>query len=224
MSNATHDPCIEIAGEALTLLPERALYWSRRDMLIVADMHWGKAATFRAAGLALPEGNMGSDLARLDQALQRSGARQLILLGDLLHARAGRTDIVLAQMASWRARWRDLAITLVRGNHDRRAGDPPPTMDIPCVDEPFALEPFVLCHHPQQSPLGYVLAGHLHPAVQLRGAGRQQMRLACFWFGTHSAVLPAFGSFTGSALISPVLGDRVFALAGDEIVPIQPTV
>ena len=188
-------------------------------MLIVADLHWGKAATFRAAGLAIPEGG-ADDLARLDRALQRTGAQRLMLLGDLLHARAGRTESVLAQLGAWRARWPALDITLVRGNHDRGAGDPPPGWRFECVDEPFMIEPFALCHHPKESDRGYVLAGHLHPAVQLRGAGRQQLKLPCFWFGPRIGVLPAFGGFTGNALIAPAPGDRVVALAGDELAEI----
>jgi uncharacterized protein len=211
---------IELAGEQLILLPERALFWPRGEMLIAADLHWGKAATFRAAGLAIPQGGTADDLARLDRALRRTGARRLALLGDLLHARAGRAETLLEQIGSWRARWPDLDILLIRGNHDRGAGDPPPEWGFRCVDEPFAAAPFVLRHHPRASPDGYVLAGHTHPAVRLRGAGRQQLRLACFWFGPHVGVLPAFGGFTGSAVVSPAAEDRVFAVAGDEVLSV----
>jgi DNA ligase-associated metallophosphoesterase len=214
------DETIVVADENLTLLPERALHWPRREMLIVADLHWGKSATFRAAGLAIPEGSLADDLARLDRALTHTGARRLVLLGDLLHARAGRAETVLEQIGSWRARWPDLNILLVRGNHDRGAGDPPPEWGFGCVDEPFALAPFVLRHHPKEAPDGYVLAGHLHPAVRLRGAGRQQVRLACFWFGARMGVLPAFGGFTGSALVTPAADDRVFALTGDQVLAV----
>jgi metallophosphoesterase superfamily enzyme len=39
---------------------------------------------------------------------------------------------------------------LVRGNHDSRAGDPPASLGIRVVDEPFAVGPFAACHHPQR--------------------------------------------------------------------------
>lgn len=215
------DQAVAIAGETLHLLPERAAYWPRQGALLVADLHLGKAATFRAAGLPVPEGGTGADLARLEQALRRTGARRLILLGDLLHARDGRSSAVLAQVASWRAGRPELEVTLVRGNHDRGAGDPPAAWRFTCKGEPWALPPFVLRHHPHESADGYVLAGHLHPAVALRGAGRQRARPPCFWFGARVGVLPAFGGFTGGATIAPRPGDRVFALAGDEVVPVQ---
>ncbi len=214
------DISTQLAGEAVVLLPERALFWPRRQLLIAADLHWGKAATFRAAGMPVPEGSTAHDLEWLDRALARTGARELALLGDLLHARAGRTAELLTQIGAWRARWPALAITLVRGNHDRRAGDPPAEWGFAVAGEPLLVEPFVLCHHPQESPAGYVLAGHLHPAVRLRGSGRQQLRLPCFWFGPRTGVLPAFGGFTGSATVAPAPGDQVFALADGAVVPV----
>jgi hypothetical protein len=36
-----------VAGEKLGLFAERAIYWPARSTLLVADPHFGKAATFR---------------------------------------------------------------------------------------------------------------------------------------------------------------------------------
>jgi uncharacterized protein len=48
------DVMLTIAGEDVLLLPERALFWPRACALVVADVHWGKAASFRAAGIPIP--------------------------------------------------------------------------------------------------------------------------------------------------------------------------
>ena len=45
---------IELEGEKIALLPERALYWPAQHTLIVADLHWGKAGHFRKNGIAIP--------------------------------------------------------------------------------------------------------------------------------------------------------------------------
>ncbi|MEZ4467584.1 MAG: hypothetical protein R3F43_24855 [bacterium] len=42
---------LEVAGEVLWLLPERALYWPAAGVLAVADLHWGKAETFQQHGV-----------------------------------------------------------------------------------------------------------------------------------------------------------------------------
>ena len=209
-----------IAGEEVVLLPERAMLWPAARTLLVADPHWGKAAAFRAAGLAVPGGTTGEGLARLSAALERTGARRLVILGDLFHARAGRSARVLDEAAGWRARHPEVSMVLVRGNHDRHAGDPPRELGIDCVDAPLVEPPFVLTHYPDPSPAGYVLAGHLHPSVSLRGRGRQRERLPCFHFGARVGVLPAFGPFTGTADVSVVPGDRVYVVTGDEVVAV----
>lgn len=211
---------IEVRGERLLLLPERAVYWERRETLFVADAHFGKDATFRALGVPVPAGTTGGTLARLDAALARTGARRLVFLGDLLHAREGRTDAVFAELTRWKGARPTLDWTLVRGNHDRRAGDPPAALAIGCRDEPVAEPPFVLAHRPSASTEGYVLAGHLHPAVDLSGAGRARERLPCFWVRSSMMVIPALGEFTGVASVAPEAGDRVYAVAGSEVVSI----
>jgi DNA ligase-associated metallophosphoesterase len=209
---------VDLQGESLLLLPERALLWERTGTLIVADAHLGKAAAFRAAAIPMPGGTTTEALSRLAAALARTGARRLLLLGDFFHARSGRAAPTLAAIADWRRRHADLEVVLVRGNHDLGAGDPPCEWGFDCHDEPWIEPPFAFRHHPEKETAGYVLAGHIHPAISLSGPGGQHERLPCFLFGERIGLLPAFGGFTGGATVRPRRGDRVFALAGEEVV------
>jgi len=211
---------VEIAGESVVLLPEKALYWPARGWLLVADVHLGKSASFRAMGVPVPGGTTGETLARLDAAIARVVPREVVFLGDFLHSRQARKPGVLEAAAVWRATHADVAMTLVRGNHDRHAGDPPAALQIDTVSEPFAAGPFLLCHHPEPRAEGYVLAGHLHPAVRVSGRGRDTLRLPCFHFTSRVGCLPAFGAFTGTALVSRTSGDRCFALADDRVIDV----
>jgi DNA ligase-associated metallophosphoesterase len=212
---------VDLQGESLLLLPERALLWERTGTLVVADAHLGKAAAFRAAAIPLPGGTTTEALSRLSAALARTGARRLLLLGDFFHARAGRAARTLAAIAAWRERHADLGVVLVRGNHDKGAGDPPPEWGFDCQDEPRIEPPFAFRHHPEEENSHYVLAGHIHPAVSLSGFGGLRERLPCFLFGERVGLLPAFGGFTGGATVRPRRGDRVFVVAGEEIVSIS---
>ena len=220
MTPGPGDVRIDLVGESVVLLPERAVFWERESTLLVADPHLGKAAAFRAAAIPLPGGTTTETLGRLSSALERTGARRLLVLGDFFHARAGRAARTLAAISAWRDRYMDLDLLLVRGNHDRGAGDPPADWRIVCRDEPWIEPPFAFCHHPAEGPEGYTLAGHLHPAVALSGPGGQSEKLPCFLFGEHLGLLPAFGGFTGGARVRPRRGDRVYVLAGDEVVPV----
>ena len=214
------DARVRLAGEDVLLLPERALFWPRAATLVAADFHWGKGATFRAAGIPIPVGATGDDLSRLDAALLRTCARRLVVLGDLFHARAGRIAThTLAELRRWRGLRPELEILLVRGNHDRHAGDPPEDLHINCLNAPAFVPPFVLRHEPSDSPDGYTLAGHLHPGLMLTGPGRWE-RLPCFWLTARTAVLPAFGSFTGMAPVAPAPSDRIFVVADGEVLSV----
>ena len=213
----TRDAVCTVRGEELLLLAERAVYWQRMRTLLIADPHFGKAATFRSAGVPVPAGTTDGTLARIDATLARTGATRLIFLGDFLHAREGRSPATVAALGAWRARHEALDVVLVRGNHDRRAGDPPDGLRIRCVDAPLAEPPLGFVHHPGAVAGAYALAGHLHPGATMVGRGRQRLRLPCFWFGAEWAVLPAFGEFTGLAPIDPSPGDQVFVIAGDTV-------
>ena len=210
----------ELAGERVGLLPERALLWPREATLFVADAHFGKDAAFRAHGVPVPAGADGETLAVLDTLVARHDVARIVFLGDFLHARAARTAATLAALAAWRTRHGGLRVLLVRGNHDRHAGDPPPALAIDAVAEPHRLGPFAACHEPADCDGAYALAGHLHPAYVLRGRARQAARLPCFLLGAHSAVLPAFGRFTGTHPVRPAPGERVFVVAGDAVMAV----
>ena len=208
---------VTIAGETLELCAERAAYWPRRRMLLVADPHFGKAASFRALGVRVPRGTTEGTLARLDALVARLAPDRIEFLGDFLHAREGRNDETFRLLAEWRARHGGIAMRLVRGNHDKRAGDPPSDVGIECVDGPVIEAPFALAHHPIRVAESYVLAGHVHPCAALVGPGRQRERLPCFWLGRETGVLPAFGEFTGCAEVTPNDGEAVWVVADDEV-------
>ena len=208
------------AGETLWMMPERALWWPARQVLFVADIHLGKAAAFRAQGQPVPGGTTQENLARLDRLLDLLAPHTLVFLGDFLHAAASRTPSIFEALQDWRTRHAALSMVLVRGNHDKRAGDPPAALGIDVVTEPWLLGPFACCHHPQTHAGHYVLAGHVHPAVALRGAGRDRLRLACFLFEAEMGVLPAFGEFTGGWVVEPAADRRLFAVGGDGVWPV----
>ena len=166
--------------------------------------------------MPVPAGSTDAALQRLDPLLAGTGARGIVFLGDLLHSVRAQGPSTLAALATWRQRHAGLDLTLVRGNHDRHAGDPPAALGVRCVDGPWRLGPWALVHHPDPVPGAYALAGHVHPGVVLAGRAHDRLRLPCFHFGAAIGLLPAFGAFTGLQVVPRQPGDRVFAvLSGD---------
>jgi DNA ligase-associated metallophosphoesterase len=209
---------VEAGAESLTLLPQRAAYWARRRTLFVADVHLGKAASFRRAAIPVPRGSTAETLDRLAAAVAACGAERLVVLGDLVHDATARAAAERAFL-DWRERHAALDILLVAGNHDRRGGGLPERWRVRVVDEPYCMEGYALCHEPQAVGGAYALAGHLHPGVKLV-AGRDRLRLPCFWLRPEGAVLPAFGAFTGLANVVPRRDDRVYVAARNRVVAV----
>jgi uncharacterized protein len=208
-------------GTLLRLLPQRAIFLPEHSALLVADAHIGKAVSFRRLGVPVPGGTTTETLDRLSTALAACQAKQVVFLGDLLHSARSRAPATWAAVERWRAAHADLLLTLVRGNHDSRAGDPPAAWQVRCVNEPLMLGGLALAHHPEPVAGAYVLAGHIHPAVRIGGGqGRRahdSLRLPCFHFGPQVGVLPAFGAFTGMHVMSHSADDRIFVIADDEV-------
>lgn len=199
------------AGETLQLFAARAAFWPKRKTLLIADTHLGKASAFRHAGIAVPEQVTDADLQRLSNLLAFTKAERLVVLGDLFHARSGKSEATIKSVHLWREQRRDLQIDLLIGNHDRATGTLPGDWNIRTTEE-LREPPFVFAHKTCEVKNGFGLYGHVHPAIFC-----DRMRLPCFHFWKDGGMLPAFGSFTGTHPIIPATGDTVFAVQGDEI-------
>lgn len=223
-----------LAGETIALHASGAVLLPAQRTVLVADAHFGKAVSFRRLGVPVPRGTTTETLDRLSTLVADSGARRIVFLGDFLHSRRSHAAGTLDAMSRWREAHPELELVLVRGNHDDRAGDPPASLRIDAMDEPLRLGPFALCHYPRPVRDAYVLAGHWHPCISVKGRAFERLRLPCFWFGDDSGahadcavgVLPAFGAFTGMHRIQPRAGDRIFPVAGDVVraIPALPIV
>jgi uncharacterized protein len=208
---------IEVAGQAVVLLPQKAALLPGSHTLLIADAHVGKATSFRALGVPVPAGTTSETLARLAELIAQHPVRRVVFLGDFLHSARSHAAATLAAVARWREQHAALQLVLVRGNHDDRAGDPPSSLGFEVVDEPLRERGLALCHHPEPREDGFVVAGHLHPCVSVQGRARERLRLPCFHLLDEVLVLPAFGSFTGMHPVQPAPGDRIFAVAGDAV-------
>jgi DNA ligase-associated metallophosphoesterase len=205
--------------QRLWLLPQKAIYWQKKKTLLVADLHIGKSGHFRKSGVAVPEEVAQSNLNKLDKMVELTEADHLIIVGDLFHSSINNE---WNQFINWRKNNRQLEVSLVIGNHDilETANY---HRGIINVFSKLSSGPFLFVHdidqHQDLSKSNqYILSGHIHPAVQLKGRGRQAMKLPCFYFGTEYGVLPAFGGFTGTHIIEPTEKDDIFIIANSKII------
>jgi len=209
----------------VVLLPGRAAFLPASATLLVADLHLGKAATFRKAGIPVPEGSSQADLARLARLVHETAARRLVIVGDLFHAKSGCTDRVFAEFTATRRQFTATEVLLVIGNHDRTLGKVPATLGIDACLPHLADGAWHFVHEPS-APLagsahtGFTISGHLHPTVSLRSPGGERIADRCFVAEATTLVLPAFGSFTGGHRVTPVPGLRLWIARDDGVVEV----
>lgn len=214
---------LRLAGQMLSLLPQRAVFWAERKTLLIADPHLGKDDTFRRAGIPVPVAVAEHDLRRLSALIQALCPSRLVILGDFLHARPEPGDAMHRLLDTWRDRHRSLDVLLVRGNHDHHAGDPVASLGFKVMNEPHDDGPFVYRHHPLKPDAMTdadrpVLAGHLHPGVTVRLDRHQARRVPCFHATAQQFVLPAFGRFTGTARVHPGSPGELYAVAPSRVI------
>lgn len=209
----------------VVLLPGRAAFLPASATLLVADLHLGKAATFRKAGIPVPEGSSQADLARLARLVHETSARRLVIVGDLFHAKSGCTDQVFAEFATARRLFAGTEVILVIGNHDRTLGKVPTTLGLDACLPHLADGAWHFVHEPS-APLtgsahaGFTISGHLHPTVSIRSPGGDQIADRCFVAEATTLVLPAFGSFTGGHRVTPAPGLRLWIARDDGVVEV----
>ncbi|WP_459556595.1 metallophosphoesterase family protein [Lacunimicrobium album] len=220
IENHVEGHVVEVCGCSLELLPGRAIYWGDAGALIVSDLHWGKEATFRHFGLALPD-CLGEDLTRLSMLIERTGATRVLILGDLVHGKHVNEEGTLQKIDAWRANHATVSLQLVLGNHDRKVMRGFETRWGIDVHDELDEGPFRFQHHPEAVRGRYVVAGHLHPKFRLSAPGLGNHVMPGFLFSKEHAVLPAFSAFIDHQVMRPNLTDRVYVIAEGRVIEVS---
>lgn len=206
----------------LDLGPDGTAFEPVSQTLLVADVLVGKAEVFRRLGVPVPAQTSLETLELLTQSIEQSCARRVIVLGDLIHGRLPADHPVFDALSRWRVRHAQADVQLVRGNHDRGAGDLPAYCGINIWPDGKHLGQFKLCQEPGEAELDtLVVCGHVHPVVRLRSR-LDSLRMRCFWVQPKQIVLPAFGAFTGGFAVKPALDDQLFVLDGQTVLKLPP--
>ncbi|MGW9684958.1 ligase-associated DNA damage response endonuclease PdeM [Flagellimonas sp. 2504JD1-5] len=206
---------IQIKGNNFTLHPLGGMFWHEKSMLLISDVHLGKIAHFRKFGAAVPRKAVHKNYLLLDKIVSEFNPFQICVLGDLFHSTLNKEWELFE---NWVSRTPS-EIILVSGNHDIISPHKFEALGIPIFQE-LILEDFLLTHHPEKREGLFNFCGHIHPAIKLKGFGRQNLRLSCFFKSKNQLIFPAFGEFTGTYTLKPKKGDEVFAIVEDEVVKV----
>lgn len=207
---------IQVDNHKVILLPEKALFLESERALILADPHLGKTAHFRKSGIPIPDGIDQTNYQVLQALLASYPVQTVYILGDLFHSHENQEWQVFIQ---WLRNYPQKQFCLIQGNHDILPERAYQEAGLSVFSQVTQLGPFLLSHKPlKEFDTDLInLAGHIHPGIQLRGKGRQSLKLPCFYWTINQMILPAFGHFTGTSPLKIESGDRVFPVADDQV-------
>lgn len=196
------------------LHPEGGLYWEERSMLMIADVHLGKSTHFRKNGLPVPISVTQKNYERLDTIVQFFTPETICFLGDLFHSHLNKEWLLFEE---W-VKKQTSELILITGNHDIISPFKFEKLGF-TLQEEWLLDSFLLTHHPTETEEGFFnFCGHIHPGIQLRGEGKQLLKLPCFFRSEKQLILPAFGDFTGNFTMTPKKEDQVFVITPEEVI------
>lgn len=211
-----------IHGYELQLHPHKAIYWPGRRALLLSDLHLGKGAHFRKAGIPVPLAVSDDNFSRLRELIATFQPQRILLLGDLFHSDRNH---VWRTFCDFTHAYTDVDFELIPGNHDILPPAAYAEARLILRPEIYVVGDLALSHHPLEPadiPAGtYNIYGHIHPCVRIVDAAGNGMKLPAFFFGSSGGILPAFGAFTGCAEVKARAGDTVFVLAGGAVIAVS---
>lgn len=186
---------ITAQNEVLTLTNQRALFWAKAKTLVVSDLHIGKTAHFRKAGIPIPSAVLDNDLNRLNGLIAHFDAKTILVVGDLFHAE-NNTDI--DQFQGFLGDHPMVDFELIKGNHDRLKESFYESLGITVFKTHKDVGSIRFVHDEQHCGEDiFCISGHTHPGVTIKGKGKVFIKLPCYEVSEHRLILPAFSEFTG---------------------------
>lgn len=206
-------------GKEIQLDKERALFFPLYQLLVVSDIHLGKSAHFRKEGLQIPKTVSDTDIQRLSGLIEKYQPKTLLVTGDMFHHDA---NLDIEDFREWRTQHSSLEIVLVIGNHDRLSLPFYHELGIQVHSKCYEVDDFCFTHKKEDGSKNgkYIISGHIHPGVLLKGKAKQYLKFPCFFFQEDGALLPAFSVFTGLFLVQPLKEEEVFVITPNKIVEV----
>lgn len=192
MNIITHS--ISFANQDLVLTNKRAIYWSAQSLLILSDLHLGKASHFRKNGIAIPTTVNDVDLQTLERLILHFNPKKILFVGDLIHSKSNKEVVLFKDFISKHS---PVEFLLIKGNHDRLSAAFLQELGISKVVDFLQIGKILFSHIPITNTKQAVICGHIHPGIRIILPNKKALRLPCFVVAHNQIILPAFSLFTG---------------------------
>jgi DNA ligase-associated metallophosphoesterase len=210
---------IEFNNIRMELLADRAVFIEDKAMLVISDLHLGKASHFRKSGISIPMQSLEKDYMRLNMLIERKQPQSIVIIGDLFHSSHNNEWKVFCDFVADNAK---MQFILVKGNHDILEKKYYKEACMEVFEKTFEKDELIFSHEPlNEVPAGKLnMSGHVHPGYLLQGKGKQTIQLPCFFKRGNQLILPAFGNLTGLQMLEKTKGTEIFVIANDKVIAV----
>ena len=180
---------IKFKNHILKIQNNGTIFWPKKSISIISDLHLEKSSYFAKKGLFVPPYDSYETLLELNKNLINNEIKIVVILGDFFHDNNGykrlnqKSKLILKEIIS------NYKVIFIKGNHDN-------LLEIPNVQShsSFIIDGINLSHEPKN--IMYEICGHFHPKIVLNINGKKISK-KCFIVTQHRIFMPSFGYYTG---------------------------
>ncbi len=180
---------------------DRCVWYSKKDVIILADLHLGLEASLREEGYSIPKIQKDRILSRLSTIIDKYQPETVVIDGDFKHSfgkNRKQEFYDLLDVIDYLEKQSELVI--IRGNHDNYLKNIAEKRGIVFYENHMILDNITLTHgHKKIDDYDFLIIGHEHPSLKIRDEMGGLVKIPCFLYNNMNNVLIscAFSPFSG---------------------------
>ncbi len=182
------------------------IYIKSINAVACSDLHLGYEGVMAKNGTFLPKANLRRIKGFVDDALEKSNAKNLILVGDIKNefSEIEADEFNELKELSEHVLEKGIKLTIIKGNHDTFIDRLAKPLGITLFREYAEIGNYFFFHGdeiPKPKSATCLIMGHIHPAISLFNSVGTKEKLHCFLYGKTKngkelVVLPAMNYFS----------------------------
>lgn len=197
------------------------------NSLVIADPHLGYEGVMAKKGLLIPKVNLKHICKILDSALQNTGAKSIIVDGDIKNEFSKVDEEEFNELYDFVnfAKEKGVSLVLIKGNHDNFVDKYAGPFKLQIHQQEAKMNNY-LFFHGEDLPKDIkdaemLIMGHEHPAIAIINKAGKKEKLRCFLYGEFKGkkllVLPAINYFASGTDVNSVPTEELLAPIFQEI-------
>ena len=169
---------------------EGILFWHKKKIAIISDLHLEKGSSFALNGQFLPTYDSEETLSKIFSVIKNFDINKIILLGDTFHDHKSFNRMSEKARFLFESLIKKYDVKFIIGNHEKNIK----IKNINFYNE-YIIDGIYFIHEALKSDK-YQITGHFHPVATMKISNRK-ITEKCLIHSSNKIILPSFGEYTG---------------------------